>query len=245
MAKQALTWLDSFPPCETRETKVVRLLRTDGGAWGVTEARSAFVYPRSLGPLRKIAGIGGDNHSSGGLEDPEGLDVTQLLDEAFPVVKGVEEGNDNSNCDINNGKNNSSSRRSRHNNNDNNNTTDTTTTSRTAATSPARTAGNEPPADRRSKPDPEDNEAEGATGRARRRKGKRNTTAAVLPRPIFYPYGNGNTAPSYGGVVYGGYMRSHSISPQASLTERFDTHGTYERTSSTKMVLWGLQWMSF
>lgn len=51
----------------------------------------------------------------------------------------------------------------------------------------------------------------GGTGAVRRRRAK---TTKPLARPVFFAYGNGNTAPSTGGVVYGNYMLSHSIIPQ-------------------------------
>ena len=34
-------------------------------------------------------------------------------------------------------------------------------------------------------------------------------------RPAFHPYGNGNTAPTVGGVVFGDYLKSHNVNPQS------------------------------
>lgn len=83
MARQALTWLDTFPPSEKREKKVVRLLRAGDSAWGVTESQSAFVYPQSLCPLQRIAGVKTDSRAPAG-DRACCLEVSELLDEAFP-----------------------------------------------------------------------------------------------------------------------------------------------------------------
>lgn len=198
MAKVALTWRDSVPPAEEkRETKVIRLLR-DGGAadWGATEVRSSYVYPMSLRPLRKIAGVvakgGGDIDVASAVElkEPAGLDVSQLLDKVFPTQSSVRLGDDNDAT-----------------------TTATTTTASTTINannnnnkggSSATTSNNKPPSERLR------NSSKSNRGGDKSGKG----TGDKAEKPVFYPYGNANTAPSSGGVVYGGYMLSHSIIPQ-------------------------------
>lgn len=92
MVKQALMWEDPLAPPEKSEAKAVQLLRTGGGACGVTEARSAFVYPRSLRPLKRIAGLGagagGGDIGADGDDDPKGLEVSKLLAAVFPTQLG-------------------------------------------------------------------------------------------------------------------------------------------------------------
>jgi len=34
-------------------------------------------------------------------------------------------------------------------------------------------------------------------------------------KPAFHAYGNANTKPTYGGGIYGGYMKTFSINPHA------------------------------
>ena len=247
-------WEDPRPPSGRRETKVVQLLRTGGAAWGVTETRSAFVYPRSLRPLRRIAGLGagGDDVGADG-EDPKGLEVSQLLDTVFPRQLGRDDDNNNdggnantttynnsnnigtttstststNTITINNGKKINNDKTLRNNgrttnvlgvagragstapsSNDNDNIS--------AATRATGSTGNTPPiiARCRGKSAPKDREARDR-GAKKSRKVKTGRTTA---RPVFYPYGNGNTAPSSGGVVYGGYMLSYSIIPQVRHT---------------------------
>lgn len=183
MAKLALTWRESVPPPEEkRETKVVRLLRDGGDTdWGATEVRSSYVYPVSLRPLRKIAGVGARDRGGDGvapaaeLKEPAGLDVSQLLDQVFPTQSKVGPGDKCNSNDSNNI-------------NDNNN--------RGNATAPGNNTNK--------------------SKRGEDKSGKGNENKKKAGKPVFYPYGNANTAPSSGGVVYGGYMLSHSIIPQVS-----------------------------
>lgn len=193
MAKLALTWPESLPPPEEkRDIKVVRLLRDgDAGLWGATEARSSYVYPVSLRPLRKIAGVvAGESSGVGldqtaGVKEPVGLDVSQLLEQVFPAATEVSPRGNNSKNETSNGHNTTTT----NNNNDNNTTGNEAVPSN--ITSPLH-----PP------------------GSGKRGKGKGKTRTAV--KPVFHAYGSANTAPSTGGVVYGGYMLSHSICPQVS-----------------------------
>lgn len=225
MAKLALTWRESVPPPEEkRETKVVRLLRNgDAGSWGATEACSSFVYPMSLRPLRKMAGVIADGNSGVDLDQaaevkkPAGLDVSQLLEQVFPQAAGVSPGDgqgrhrrdavnptsndidiNKDNTDIDTGTKHDIS-----NNNDNSST-------------PFAGGDFMSPLDR-----PGGGGGRGGRGGARssaarakdkRGRGKGKTRTAV--KPVFHAYGSANTAPPSGGVVYGGYMLSHSICPQ-------------------------------
>lgn len=34
-------------------------------------------------------------------------------------------------------------------------------------------------------------------------------------KPAFHAYGNGNTNPTYGGTLYGNYLKSHNVNPQS------------------------------
>lgn len=91
MAKQALTWAHTVPSSRQRNEKVIRLLRAEDAGWGVTESQSAFVYPHSLRPLRKIAGL------ETGSSDGNGTRVSELLEEAFPREQAEEEKDEASN----------------------------------------------------------------------------------------------------------------------------------------------------
>lgn len=210
MAKQALTWPDDLPPSEKHETKVVRLLRSGGNHWGVTESQAEFVYPRSLRPLRKIAGrIQEDGAATttntpvmdwkGGNSTQQGLEVSALLDEVFPTVVEMKSGDERlAGGGVCAGS------------------------SAAAAADAADLANGCVAVDGKSGGNNGKSIAsktasvglEGGTGKARGGGGRRGKAKKKLARPTFYPYGNGNTAPSAGGVVYGGYMLSHSISPQ-------------------------------
>lgn len=218
MAKLALTWRESLPPPEEkREAKVVRLLRDgDAASSGATEARSSFVYPVSLLPLRKIAGAAAEG--SGGVDlnqaaeakEPADLDVSQLLEQVFPAATEGNPGGDHKGS-INNGTSNGLN----NNNNNNNADTDTGTRNDTSnkngnAAAPGST-GHPSPLDRHGSSGGGSNSAR---AQDKRGTGKGKTRAAV--KPTFHAYGSANTAPSSGGVVYGGYMLSHSISPQVS-----------------------------
>lgn len=189
MAKQALTWLDNLPSCEKRETKVIRLLRSGGSHWGVTESQAEFVYPRSLQPLRKIAGVQEDSGKDERDADStqHGLEVSALLDEAFPMVEEHQEGEEQWGGGVCAGSAAAA------------NAADLAVGKKSGTIGKPKEIIIVPGAS---------TEEEGKARRGRRRKTKK------LAKPTFYPYGNGNTAPSAGGVVYGGYMLSHSISPQ-------------------------------
>ena len=34
-------------------------------------------------------------------------------------------------------------------------------------------------------------------------------------KPAFHPYGNGNVKPTSGGLIYGGYLKSHNVNPHS------------------------------
>lgn len=78
MAKQALTWTGVIPESDKREREVACFLRTSDPGWGVTESQSAFVYPHTLRPLQKIAGLAVDGAQA------SRMGVSDLLNEAFP-----------------------------------------------------------------------------------------------------------------------------------------------------------------
>lgn len=78
MAKEALIWPNVQPVLATRNEKVLRLLQARDIGWGVTETQSAFVYPHSLRPLRKIAGLQAESPSG------NGMNVSDVLHRAFP-----------------------------------------------------------------------------------------------------------------------------------------------------------------
>lgn len=206
MAKLALTWQESIPPRgEKRETKVVRLLREgDGGSWGATEARSSFVYPVSLRPLRKIAGVltegssGSDLAQAAEVGGPAGMDVSQLLLQAFPA-KDVNPGDNSSNGLT---------------------TTNTTITDIITDNTDTGTSNNidyssvpggssVPPTDR-----PSGSRSSGRVHDKDKKRREKGDTKRTVVKPVFHAYGSANTAPPSGGVVYGGYMLSHSICPQ-------------------------------
>lgn len=211
MAKLALTWQESIPPPEEkREAKVVRLLREgDAGSWGATEARSSFVYPVSLQPLRRIAGVfaeggrGVDLVQAAEVKEPAGLDVSQLLLQVFPAKE--DDLGDNSGT-----------------NGGSNGLTTTTTTGTGTGTGTRngasdRTQSSSVPGDSTSSLI---DRASGSRSSAcahdkdRRRKERKRDKQRTAMKPVFHAYGSANTTPPTGGVVYGGYMLSHSICPQ-------------------------------
>lgn len=212
MAKQALSWRDSPPASEKRRDKVSRLLRNESSsAWGVTEAQSSFIYPRSLDPLRRIAGVGegeGDwSHDDGtGEKEPPGLKLSHFLDEVFPMDKKHHTT--------------SNSKSSR----DYIKTSNGTGTHNPATANPTTVTAAEDinkklPDSLRGKSKPADKNGGGGGGKIKNTKNNTKNRKS-LPRPIFHTYGNGNTAPSTGGVVYGAYMLSHSITPQVRVCAR-------------------------
>lgn len=77
MAKEALIWPNVQPVLAKRDEKVLRLLQARDVGWGVTETQSAFVYPHSLRPLRKIAGLQAESPSG------NGMNVSDVLQRAF------------------------------------------------------------------------------------------------------------------------------------------------------------------
>lgn len=202
MAKQALTWEDTLPLHEKQETKVVRLLRTGGSGWGVTETRSAFVYPQSLKPLRRLVGAKDECVTPGDAQDLAGLYVSRLLDEAFPAETN-DTHTDSSDKVIKPEQKRSIDAESLPN-----------------TTKNAVSGAHSSPAMERRKSGKAQEVMKHENGAEARREGKsvgckrRARSMKVRSRPSFYPYGNGNTAPSSGGVIYGGYMLSHSIIPQ-------------------------------
>ena len=198
---------------EKREARVQRLLQSTGPAWGGTETRSAYVYPRSLCPLRRIAGISlgvevGDERY-GGQEQPTGYDVTQLLDEVFPREDALA-----NSIKVDIGENIAAGQ-------------DQVAKSKEEASKEGESKIEKyAPTGFSIAGDAENDDGEGASRVAsdeRPKHSKRDLRASAggsrngpSDRPVFHTYGSGNTSPAVGGVVYGSYMLSHSITPQVT-----------------------------
>lgn len=208
MAGRSLAWEDSSLLLEKkREARVTKLLQSPEPSWGVTETQSAFVYPKSLDPLRRVASasFGVEASDDEKWEQPSGLDVTRILDKVVPAesAKDVEvdavrrieaarqasiSGDMKSNQGSVDGH--------------------ETVTSRGSVNNRGHRDEDRPSVPR-------------VTTRERSR--SRNRVDVVEPgsgptagKPVFHTYGNGNTSPATGGVLYGNYMLSHSIVPQVT-----------------------------
>lgn len=210
MAGRSLAWEDSSLFLEKkREARVTKLLQSPEPSWGVTETRSAFVYPRSLDPLWKVASVSfgveaNDDEKWDGCDQPSGSDVTRILDKVVPKesakdvkVDAVKRIQDTTRASVSGDmKSNHGRSVDRH----------ETVTSRGSVNNRGDRGGDRPSVPRVT---------------TRECSKSRNHIDIVEPesgptagKPVFHTYGNGNTSPATGGVLYGNYMLSHSIVPQ-------------------------------
>lgn len=198
MAGRSLAWEDSSLFFEKkREARLTKLLQSPEPSWGVTETRSAFVYPRSLDPLRRVASVSfgvetNDDEKWDGRDQPSGLDVTRILDKVVPEesaknvkVDAVKRIQDARRASV------SGDMKSNHGSVDNR----------------GDRGGDRPSV-------PRVTTRECSKSRNRINVVGPGSGPPTAGKPVFHTYGNGNTSPATGGVLYGNYMLSHSIVPQ-------------------------------
>lgn len=50
-------------------------------------------------------------------------------------------------------------------------------------------------------------------------------------KPAFHPYGNGNTNPTFGGTIYGSYMKTHNVNPHSG-----DNHPEFKQVFESAII---------